>query len=133
MFIFVKPVTQFNKNIFKHIFGANFRILDISSGQHIQFFTRNLIFMSNMPNFESQKGNLRKNEMLLKPICLFCFVCYIFIFQIRSYSKLVSNCPGSFLIVPAVVIRGPGSGLGGPGGCFLAPVAVVACHYFCQS
>ena len=37
--------------------------------------------------------------------------------KIALYSELVSNCPGSFLIVLAVVF-GPGSGFGGPGGGF---------------
>ena len=49
----------------------------------------------------------------------------------RSYSKLVSNCPGSFLIVPAVVFVVLVVVWVVLGVVFLAPVAIVACHYFC--
>ena len=31
---------------------------------------------------------------------------------------------------PGGGVGGPGGGFGGPGGGFLAPVSVVACHYF---
>ena len=48
----------------------------------------------------------------------------------HDYSKLVSDCPGSFLIVSAVVFVVLVVVWVIVGVVFLAPVAVVACHYF---
>ena len=43
------------------MFGSNFRILDISSGENIQFFARNPIFGSKSSNFSLQRLKFGKN------------------------------------------------------------------------
>ena len=46
---------------------VKFGILDISSSQHMQLFMRNPNLRSNIANFLSQKGKLRKNEIRQLP------------------------------------------------------------------